>query len=152
MHAPTRLLLLLNVAALAVCSDVGNAQSTAVAVPVTTVTDTARHATPQRGYTGYSADNTVTATLQGTPRMLQSSPLIVTAIAPGSPAAKAGLELGDVILAVDGIDVETVDAGAAIWPFFVGLKYVMRIRRGDEDREIVIVPIARTGKNLAPRP
>ena len=152
MHAPTRLLLLLNVAGLAVCSDVSNAQSTAAAVPVTTVTDTARRAKAPHGYTGYNTSSVVTATLQGTPRTLRSSPPMVTSIAPGSPAAKAGLELGDVILAVDGIDAETVDAGAAMWSFFVGAKYVLRIRRGDEDREIVIVPIARTVKNVAPHP
>ena len=150
MHLPTGILLLLYVGALAVCSDMSNAQSTSVATSVT-ASDTASHAKPQRGYTGYTANISVVATLQGSPRVLQTSPLTVTAIAPASPAAKAGLKPGDIILAVNGIDVETVDAGDAVWPFFVGVEYVMRIRRDGADQELSIVPSAPTRSGVSPR-
>ena len=61
-----------------------------------------------------------------------------------SPAEAAGLAAGDVIISVNGTDLSTTPSAAAGPP---GIKEVLRIRRGGEEREVVLVPVLRIGKN-----
>lgn len=58
----------------------------------------------------------------------------------GSPAEKAGLSKGDLILEVNGTDSRKAGSLA----FAAGVKYVLRIRRGEEEREIVLTPTQRS--------
>ena len=67
----------------------------------------------------------------------QDGELVVQGVAPGSPAADAGIEEGDVIESVNGEDVanldELRDALAAIEP---GDEYNLTTRRGDDSRTL----------------
>jgi S1-C subfamily serine protease len=64
--------------------------------------------------------------------------LSVMRIDAGSPAATAGLQLGDVILEVDGVAVSSPQKPLAA--LATGVAYVLRIRRGQEEREVTLVP------------
>jgi len=56
----------------------------------------------------------------------------------GSPAATAGLQLGDVVLEVDGVAVSNPQRPLAT--LAAGVTYVLRIRRGQDEREVTLVP------------
>lgn len=62
---------------------------------------------------------------------------IVIAVAEGSPAAQAGLAVGDVVLEVNGQNGD--EANSALRKPEAGVKYVVRVRRGDTEREVTVV-------------
>jgi len=100
-----------------------------------------RQATPDpaaqpRGYTGFS----IRFSAMMTPgRAATPTPLVIGSVAPGSPAQKAGLAPGDVILEVDGRDARE-NGALRVRP---GVRYTYRIRRGDQEREVVLVAVTR---------
>lgn len=60
----------------------------------------------------------------------------VVEVEPGSAAARAGLALGDTILASDGNDVR----GSRLLPEpRAGKRYVLRVRRNGEERELIYI-------------
>jgi C-terminal processing protease CtpA/Prc len=72
----------------------------------------------------------------------------VKAVVAGSPAARAGLRVGDLIVSSNGRDGRTPPLFEGIRP---GTQVVLRIRRGDDEREITFV--ARepgTGRRASP--
>jgi S1-C subfamily serine protease len=91
----------------------------------------------KRGYTGF--DFNVTATMGPDHRVTPSYPVVRT-VQPGSPAEKSGLAPEDVILEVNGKDVAREPGALFAEP---GVKYLFRIRRGGEEREIILVPLPR---------
>lgn len=90
-------------------------------------------AATQRAYTGIRIEGRATMRIGGP--VVAEHPT-VTAVAPGSPGAKAGIAPGDVILEVDGRDAR--QEGVRINR--IGA-YTLRIRRGEEEREVSIVGI-----------
>lgn len=89
----------------------------------------------QHGYTGFSIGGTVTGKA-GHPDTFHAV-IAVTAVAPRSPASKAGLLVGDIILEINGTPSDQE------WPFpEIGVKYTLRIRRGAEEREVTLLPTA----------
>ena len=58
-------------------------------------------------------------------------------VLPDTPAAGAGLMSGDVILEVNGTDARQ---GRALYAT-AGMRYAMKIRRGAEEREFVLIPV-----------
>lgn len=65
---------------------------------------------------------------------------IVTGVKDGGPADRAGLHAGDVILAVNGVDI-TTDAGGRIFGSLpAGQKAELRVRRADKMLTLEIVP------------
>jgi uncharacterized protein len=66
---------------------------------------------------------------------------LITAVANNSPAQRAGLKAGDVLIAIDGVPVR--DFGDAITKMQAGAAGVprtLRIRRAGQDAEIVVTP------------
>lgn len=92
----------------------------------------------ERAYTGVSFRTSVTPTAEGA--ITHSHP-VVHAVRPGSPGEKSGLVPGDVILEMDGRDAR--EDGAM--RMYAGGRYTLRIRRGEEEHEIVILPVAAGG-------
>ena len=69
-----------------------------------------------------------------------SSPEVI-AVRENSPASKAGLEEGDVILSVNGLEVETLDELCeAVHSLPAGEKVALEVLRGLEDKTMSIVP------------
>lgn len=104
----------------------------------TVARDTAlvKSATRPRGYTGFSISVGATAGQGGVVHVGYPT---ITDLRPGSPAAKAGLLLGDIILEANGTDL-SLDSHA-LFPAQMGVKYVLRIKRGVEEKELTLIPI-----------
>lgn len=79
----------------------------------------------------------------------------IRSVNPGSPAERAGLRPGDVVLGVDGREI-TRDRGlVAIINEHPGVPLTLRVRRGSEQLAIVVTPaldggVGRIGVSLAP--
>lgn len=67
-------------------------------------------------------------------------PPLVAEVESGSPAAKAGLLVGDVLVSVDGRDAR--ERGLLFPGAVPGKSYTLRVIRGGAEREIVIVAAA----------
>lgn len=61
-------------------------------------------------------------------------------VVPGMPGAAAGLEPGDRILSIDGVEVETFDEMVSKVAPSPGRPLALRIRRGDGERSLTVVP------------
>lgn len=72
----------------------------------------------------------------GQPRGTAAKAPTVSLVEPGSPAALAGLRVGDSIVELNGVDTRGTPLFAVREP---GTRYVLRIRRGDEEREVTLV-------------
>jgi hypothetical protein len=68
----------------------------------------------------------------------------VEGVAPGSPAEKAGLKQGDVIVAMDGVDVKDLqDYADRLFACKVGQEVLLKVRRGDGVLEMRVTLAAR---------
>jgi S1-C subfamily serine protease len=77
----------------------------------------------------------------------QATGLLVSSVQPGSPAAQAGVALGDVLLALDGT---ALGHPAELFPLLeedrIGARARARVARGGEPRELEIVVGSREGR------
>jgi len=72
---------------------------------------------------------------------------------PGEPAERAGMQVGDVILAIDGVPMDAERVLSSIRGS-IGKPLTIRVRRGTEEREFTVTPIAKDGNGrigFAPR-
>lgn len=125
-------------AALLACLATGRAAAQAregTSTPVTPVPDSAT-TRRQAGFTGF--DISVTATVNAVHQITSSYP-VVNKVYPGSPAAHAGVTVGDVILEVNGVDARE---RGALFPV-PGVQQVLRVRRGEGERELLLIPVVR---------
>jgi serine protease Do len=93
----------------------------------------------QPGYLGVGLTN-------GTPR---ETPPGVKSVVPAGPASEAGLEAGDVLLAIDGLTLETqTDLKFAVTPHYAGDTLEVTYRRGDEQDtvELTLTTVAELQK------
>lgn len=72
-------------------------------------------------------------------RLATSEGLIVTSVLPTGPAADAGVQAGDIILAVDGVEVETAEQlDAAIEGAGAGASLSLTIQRGRSQGDLTV--------------
>ena len=89
----------------------------------------------------------VSARLEG-----QESGLLVVSVEPGTPAAAAGLLLGDVIVRLAGNPIrQTDDLMAELLPGRVGQSLDLTVVRAGELRELAVTPVERPGESEAPQ-
>jgi S1-C subfamily serine protease len=97
---------------------------------------TVEPAEPPRGWIGLSwrldSNYVIRA---GQPRTRAAGFPTVSRVEPGSPAATAGLRVGDAIVSLNGVDSRNGPLFTRIEP---GVRYVVRVRRGDEERELAL--------------
>ena len=97
----------------------------------------------QPGYTGFTISGS--ATMRGNQTIEVSYP-VIRDVHRDTPAAGAGLTSGDMIIEVNGVDARK---SGALFPT-VGERYVMRIRRGDAEHEVVLTPVPKQSKTSRP--
>lgn len=69
---------------------------------------------------------------KGTTTWSFRKPPIVAEVSPGSPAARAGLRVGDTLMALDGVSLVTEDGGARLGKVEAGQRIRLAYRRGYE--------------------
>jgi S1-C subfamily serine protease len=101
-----------------------------------------RHGRVRRAYIGIAAQQfAVSRRLRHTAGLEQDSAVMVASVEPGSPADRAGLASGDIILTLDGVPVTGADdlirmlAGDKI-----GRAVEVKFRRGGGERRVTLVP------------
>lgn len=87
-----------------------------------------------RGYTGFEFVMVATVSQD---RQLQSMTVTVDEVHAGSPAERAGLQVGDEIIGVNGQDIR--DRLSAM-RMRSGVRYDLRIRRGERELQLHLVP------------
>jgi S1-C subfamily serine protease len=109
---------------------------------------TIRSDAPPRGWIGVSWRLDPSYVIRsGQPRTRAAGFPTVSRLEPGSPAALAGLRVGDAIVSLNGVDSRDGPLFTRVDP---GTRYLLRIRRGDEEREVTLV-VARPPASLASR-
>lgn len=86
-----------------------------------------------RGYTGLDIRSAATIAADGA--VIRAYP-VIRSVEADSPGHQAGFATGDVILEINGADSRQ-DLATVFRP---AIRYSIRIRRGEEEREIVLVP------------
>ncbi len=101
-----------------------------------------RHGRVRRAYIGIAAQQfAVSRRLRHTAGLAQDSAVMVASVEPGSPADRAGLASGDIILTLDGVPVTGADdlirmlAGDKI-----GRAVEVKTRRSGEERRVTLTP------------
>ena len=82
-------------------------------------------------------------------RLPEDSGVLVTAVQPGSQAADAGIERGDIILKVNGAEIKTdTEFWTAVSKGFAESKFgvVLRLRRGNATTSVTLPPSDETVK------
>ena len=81
-----------------------------------------------------------------------SSPLEITSVEPGGPADEAGIQVGDLVAAVDGIRLDTPEGGARLTALEPGEPVAISVvRRDGREVQVRVVPAeARPTRAVAP--
>ena len=69
-----------------------------------------------------------------------TEPLTVNRLIAGGPAAKAGLSVGDTILAIDGVDITSEEGGRRFGALRPGESVALRVRRAGQERSVTVTP------------
>jgi S1-C subfamily serine protease len=70
-----------------------------------------------------------------------SAPPRITWVGERSPAARAGLKPGDVIVAVDGVSVTSQEGGRRFGMLKAGVPVEFTVKRGDREATVVVTPV-----------
>ena len=117
----------------------GRGKGVAIGTPVLTAVAgaLAAHGKVQRGYLGV---RTQSVALPEALKLKQAYGALVVQVEPGSPAEKAGLLLGDVILGIEERAIEGVDElRSALRGLPAGQKITLRVLRGGSTRDVKAV-------------
>ena len=125
----------------------GGSEGVGLAIPsniVRVIADQLRvHGKVRRGVIGMQAQN-ITPTMAAALKLPQSWGVIVSDILPGGPAHRAGLEVGDIILATDGVVVDDIRRlGVGLYRHPVGSTVSLALLRGGQHLELEVPVIER---------
>lgn len=133
----------------AIFSSTGGSQGIGFAIPINTVLSVAKelgeHGKVSRGYLGI--DVAELSPEEITELALSDGGLKVISIQTNSPAQQAGLEVGDVLLALNGVPLTNrVQAARLISQLFPGKETPIRLLRGNQSLEVTAVLSIRENK------
>jgi PDZ domain len=96
---------------------------------------------------------TRTDSVSGEARWFFSGPLEITNVEPGGPADRAGIQVGDLIAAVDGLAVDSEQGGAAFSTIMPGKAVSLTVVRRDGRRsQVRVVPSERAEEPMLEAP
>lgn len=82
------------------------------------------------------------AFMLGAPEVVATDNVMINSIAPGSPADQAGLRVGDIVVSIDGISVESPEGLVSLISERLGQEVLLVIKRGTETLEVTVTPRA----------
>ena len=134
----------------AIASRTGSYAGYSFAVPSTIVEkvaqDLMRYGKVQRAYLGIQIEP-VTEVIAEQLDMTEIKGCAVTDLVPGSGAAESGLEIGDVVLAIDGQEISDFpELQESVSRFHPGDEVMVRVWRNGEEREILVQLKDRNGR------
>ena len=93
-----------------------------------------------RPYIGVTTGNTLPGAgfFNAAPTVLPQGQIAITNVAPGSPAEEAGLDFGDVLLAMDGDRVDAASFQDRFYEKKIGSSVVLSVLRRDQLRNITV--------------
>ena len=104
---------------------------------------------PPSGYLGFGIKCGPCGVRDGV-RFFDENPPVVTNVVEDGPADEAGLEPGDVILAIDGLDITEEEGGERFSGLKAGQRVELTIRRGDARRTLTLEVGGRAARRAAP--
>jgi serine protease Do len=105
-----------------------------------------RYGKVQRAYLGIQIEP-VTEAIAEQLDMTEIKGCAVTDLVPGSGAAESGLEIGDVVLAIDGQEISDFpELQESISRFHPGDEVMVRVWRNGEEREVLVQLKDRNGR------
>jgi membrane-associated protease RseP (regulator of RpoE activity) len=79
-----------------------------------------------------------------------SSPPVIYRVDPDGPAARAGIQRGDVILKIDGVEIDSEEGGRRFGAVRPGERVQWTLERDGQERSVTLVAGARPGDRTAP--
>lgn len=134
----------------AIASRTGSYAGYSFAVPSTIVEkvaqDLMRYGEVQRAYLGIQIEP-VTEEIAEQLDMTEIKGCAITDLVPGSGAAESGLEIGDVVLAIDGQEISDFpELQESVSRFHPGDEVMVRVWRNGEEREVLVQLKDRNGR------
>ncbi len=83
---------------------------------------------------------TIAFSVVGWPKPTEYKHILVMDVSPDTPAARAGLMMGDVIVGVDGVEMNTPDEFIDYTQTHLGEEMLLKIERSDEIKELSVTP------------
>ncbi len=126
----------------------GPARSGGVTIPVAQIervaSEVQTHGRVRHGWLGVTLQSVALPEGAATAATKSGTGLLVVGLATGSPAAAAGLIVGDILLALDDQDlVDVADLQQVLTGDRIGTALPARLLRGGEQREISVTPVER---------
>jgi regulator of sigma E protease len=76
----------------------------------------------------------------GAPQVVATDNVMISSIAAGSPADKADLRVGDIVVSVDGIPVKSPEELVTLTNERLGQKVLLVIKRGEDSLQVTVTP------------
>lgn len=80
------------------------------------------------------------AFMLGAPEVVATDNVMISAVAPGSPADEAGLRIGDIVVSLNDVPVKSPEELIALTSEYLGQEVPLMIKRGPETLEVIVTP------------
>jgi regulator of sigma E protease len=82
------------------------------------------------------------AFMLGAPEVVATDNVMISSVAPGSPADQAGLRVGDIVASINGLPVKSPEELVSLTSERLGQQVLLTIKRGSESVQVTVTPRA----------